>query len=80
MRTNRFVALAALIIAAASVFTVFRRDMADAHARLVGRSQTVETSFGTMEYAVLGEGMPMLTIHGAGGGFDQGLDLTSAMS
>jgi 2-hydroxy-6-oxonona-2,4-dienedioate hydrolase len=80
MRTNRFVALAALIIAAASVFTVFRRDMADAHARLVGRSQTVETSFGTMEYAVLGQGLPILTIHGAGGGFDQGLDLTSAMT
>jgi 2-hydroxy-6-oxonona-2,4-dienedioate hydrolase len=80
MRTIRWVSLAALIIAAASVFTVFRWDMADAHARLVGRSQTVETSFGTMEYAVLGEGMPILTIHGAGGGFDQGLDLTSAMT
>jgi 2-hydroxy-6-oxonona-2,4-dienedioate hydrolase len=80
MRTIRWVSLAALIIAAASVFNVFRWDMADAHARLVGRSQTVETSFGTMEYAVLGEGMPILTIHGAGGGFDQGLDLTSAMT
>ena len=75
-----FVILAALIVAAASVFTIFKRDMADARARLAGRSTTIETSFGTLEYAVKGEGKPMLTIHGAGGGFDQGLDLAGAMT
>ena len=71
---------ALLFVAAASVYTVFSRDMEVARLRLAGRSQTIETSFGALEYAVLGEGKPMLTIHGAGGGFDQGLDLTSAMT
>lgn len=81
MRTRYifFVGLAVLFVAAAGIYTVFSRDMEVARARLVGRSQTVETSFGTVEYAAMGEGMPMLTIHGAGGGFDQGLELTSAM-
>lgn len=82
MRTRYilFVTLAMLVGAAASVYTSFGRDMVVAHARLVGRSTTIETSFGILEYAVKGEGKPMLTIHGAGGGFDQGLDLTDAMT
>jgi 2-hydroxy-6-oxonona-2,4-dienedioate hydrolase len=47
--------------------------MSAARERLAGRSTTIVTSFGTLEYSVMGEGEPMLTIHGAGGGFDQGL-------
>jgi pimeloyl-ACP methyl ester carboxylesterase len=54
--------------------------MTGARARLVGRSQTIETSFGTLEYAVMGEGEPMLIVHGAAGGFDQGIDMTGALA
>jgi 2-hydroxy-6-oxonona-2,4-dienedioate hydrolase len=74
-----FVTLAVLFGAATSVYLIFSRDMTDARARLVGRSTTIGTSVGILEYSVKGEGEPMLTIHGAGGGFDQGLDLTAAM-
>lgn len=80
MRYIVFIILAVLFVAAANVYTFFSRDLEVARARLVGRSTLIETSFGTMEYAMLGEGEPMLTIHGAGGGFDQGLDLTNAMT
>ena len=41
---------------------------------------TIETSFGTLEYAVKGEGEPILVVHGAGGGFDQALNMTGAMA
>jgi pimeloyl-ACP methyl ester carboxylesterase len=33
----------------------------------------VQTSCGPIEYATAGNGPPVLVIHGAGGGFDQGL-------
>jgi 2-hydroxy-6-oxonona-2,4-dienedioate hydrolase len=75
-----FVSLAVLIVATAGVYAIFARDLAGARDRLVGRSKTVETSFGTLEYAVMGEGEPMLIVHGAGGGFDQGIDMTGALA
>jgi 2-hydroxy-6-oxonona-2,4-dienedioate hydrolase len=74
------VLLAVLIVASADIFASFARDLTAARARLVGRSKTIETSFGTLEYAAIGEGEPILTIHGAAGGFDQGLDMTGAMA
>jgi len=55
-------------------------DLAAARARLVGRSKTVETSFGTLEYAVMGQGEPMLIVHGAEGGFDQSIDMTGELA
>jgi 2-hydroxy-6-oxonona-2,4-dienedioate hydrolase len=80
MKRILFVILAVLIVATACLYTIFMRDVAAARARLVGRSKTVETSFGTLEYAVMGEGEPMLIVHGAAGGFDQGIDMTGAMA
>ena len=44
-----FVILAVLIIATASVYAIFARDMAGSRGRLVGRSETIETSYGTLE-------------------------------
>lgn len=75
-----FVILAVLMVAIAGVYAIFARDLTCARARLVDRSKTVETSFGTLEYAVMGEGEPVLSVHGAGGGFDQGLDMTGALA
>ena len=36
----------------------------------------METSCGPIEYSTRGEGSTVLVIHGAGGGFDQGLILS----
>jgi len=80
MRRILFVILAILIVVTAGVYAIYERDLAAARARLVGRSATVETSFGTLEYAVMGNGEPMLIVHGAEGGFDQGIDMTGAMA
>lgn len=80
MRRTLFAVLAVLSTAAACVYAIFARDLTNARARLAGRSETIQTSFGTVEYAVMGEGDPVLIVHGAGGGFDQGLDMTSALA
>lgn len=80
MQRILFISLAVLLVAAAGVYAVFAHDLAAARARLVGRSKTVETSFGTLEYAEMGEGPPILVVHGAEGGFDQGIDMTGALA
>ena len=33
----------------------------------------IQTSHGPLEYAVLGEGLPLVVMHGSGGGVRQGL-------
>jgi 2-hydroxy-6-oxonona-2,4-dienedioate hydrolase len=75
-----FVILAFLIATAVGVYAVFSHDLTAARGRLVGRSKTMETSFGTLEYAIMGEGEAMLVVHGAEGGFDQSLDMTGALA
>jgi pimeloyl-ACP methyl ester carboxylesterase len=42
-------------------------------ARLVAGSEMLKTDHGDIEYAIRGEGTPVLSLHGAGGGYDQGL-------
>lgn len=68
-----------LLIGGAAVWLSFDAEMRSARAALAGRSQIAPTAAGPIEYADLGTGAPLLTIHGAGGGFDQGLDNAIAM-
>ena len=51
-----------------------RREMRAARERIdkLGR-QVIETEYGPIEYARAGEGYPVLAVHGAMGGVDQGL-------
>jgi pimeloyl-ACP methyl ester carboxylesterase len=52
----------------------YRRDTAAARARLAALgSQVAQTACGPVEYASVGEGYPILAIHGIFGGFDQEL-------
>jgi 2-hydroxy-6-oxonona-2,4-dienedioate hydrolase len=51
----------------------YRRDIRAARERVMSGSQVIETKCGIIEYATLGEGPPVLVVHGAGGGYDQGL-------
>jgi pimeloyl-ACP methyl ester carboxylesterase len=58
----------------ALVLVPYRADLRAARERIrEGGSRLVETPCGTVEYATAGEGAPVLVIHGAGGGYDQGL-------
>jgi 2-hydroxy-6-oxonona-2,4-dienedioate hydrolase len=67
---------AMLAAAVAFLYVPYRRDIQAAYNRLQAlESQSAETPCGKVEYAVQGEGYPVLLVHGNGGGFDQGLDL-----
>jgi pimeloyl-ACP methyl ester carboxylesterase len=51
----------------------FHQTLEQARARVTHGSLLAQTSCGPIEYGVAGEGPPVLTVHGAGGGWDQGL-------
>jgi 2-hydroxy-6-oxonona-2,4-dienedioate hydrolase len=65
-----------LLVCASGIWIYIRysRDLQAANGRLEGTSKVIETASGPIEYAVVGEGKPLLMVHGSGGGFDQGLD------
>lgn len=70
------ISLVVFLVATAGTVVVcrhYRDDLAAARQRIAGNSQVIETACGPVEYAIAGEGMPVLVVHGAGGGFDQGL-------
>jgi len=69
--------LAALLIAA---YAAYRRDTAQAFERVSAGSQIVQTPCGPIEYATAGSGDPVLVVHGAGGGFDQGMDFAGGLA
>lgn len=52
---------------------LYRHDLAEIRAEVAQNSQLIETIAGRVEYATRGDGVPLLVIHGAGGGYDQGL-------
>ena len=58
----------------AAIYRAYRRDIRKAKARVSTGSSIVNTECGPIEYASVGEGAPLLVVHGAGGGFDQALD------
>ncbi|HEY5755147.1 MAG TPA: alpha/beta fold hydrolase [Steroidobacter sp.] len=51
----------------------YQRDLRAARLRVSAGSVLVDTQAGPIEYAQQGHGKPLLVVHGAGGGFDQGL-------
>lgn len=65
------VAMAALV--AGVIFLIFRNELSRAHDAASHGSSVANTGAGPIEYAEKGIGVPLLSIHGAGGGFDQGL-------
>jgi 2-hydroxy-6-oxonona-2,4-dienedioate hydrolase len=80
--TGRAVAILAGVLVAGLVALVvgsYQRDIHRARERVSAGSQIEETSCGPIEYAVAGDGPPVLVVHGAGGGFDQGLDFSTAL-
>jgi 2-hydroxy-6-oxonona-2,4-dienedioate hydrolase len=51
----------------------FERKMDATREQLAAGGTVIETACGPIEYAERGEGQPVLLLHGAGGGYDQGL-------
>lgn len=62
------------------VYSNYQRDIRQARERVSAGGQIIETACGPIEYAVTGNGSPVLVAHGAGGGYDQGLDLATGLA
>lgn len=73
MKKIVLVALILLFTVFAVVYNQYNEEIKVANQRVLEGSKVIVTEKGKIEYAVEGEGTPVLLIHGAGGGYDQGL-------
>ena len=75
MRPHHLLIVTLLLVGLFAFALLFlaKRDVEAARAELNRQTQIIEARSGVLEYARSGEGSPVLVIHGAGGGFDQGL-------
>lgn len=63
----------------ALVYANYQHDIHQAREHILVGSQIVETPCGPIEYAIAGDGPPVLVVHGAGGGYDQSMDASKAL-
>lgn len=61
-----------LVIPGGLVYRQYRHDMSLAYQRISSGGKMIETACGPIQYTEFGEGPPILIVHGAGGGYDQG--------
>jgi 2-hydroxy-6-oxonona-2,4-dienedioate hydrolase len=81
IRSNILLILTVILLASGAwIYASFRSDIASSQQRLTGRSTIIQTRSGPIEYAEIGEGPVILAVHGAGGGFDQGLDILGPLA
>jgi pimeloyl-ACP methyl ester carboxylesterase len=71
--------VAPAIVCAVIVYGLYVRDLAAIRARVQQGGHLAATPAGIVEYANQGEGRPALVIHGAGGGYDQGLLIAASL-
>ena len=59
-------------IPAGLVYSRYQHNMSLAYQRISSGGKMIETACGPIQYTEFGEGPPILIVHGAGGGYDQG--------
>lgn len=77
MNRGRWIASVIALAVITAIYAGYRRfsnDIAAAHGRVAQGSAIAATSCGPIEYQEAGQGIPLLMIHGSGGGHDQGMD------
>ena len=70
----------ALVSAALLIGWRFDRDMQRARAHAAHGGVLLQTRCGPIEYQEAGAGVPMLAVHGSGGGHDQGMAFAGALA
>ena len=69
-----------LLAAALVIWLEFRTDIAAARNRVSTGSTVMQTPCGAIEYADAGTGVPLLAVHGSGGGYDQGMAFAAPLT
>ena len=79
MTTRNLIRIASVAASAGALiaYARYRKEIRGIRDAVDVGSTIAETAAGPIEYAESGEGDPMLVIHGAGGGYDQGLFIAS---
>jgi pimeloyl-ACP methyl ester carboxylesterase len=72
-RIGFFVNVGVIVILLATGLLAYRTAIRSERQRSLQGSRIIETRYGPIEYASIGEGQPILVIHGTGGGWDQGI-------
>ena len=72
-----FIGLVATVL---MIWWRFETDMRQARTRSLKGSVVVETPCGPIEYQESGIGIPLLSVHGSGGGFDQGIAFAGGLA
>ncbi len=62
-----------LLLLFTALYVEYRKEISHAYQRVAEGSHMLVTENGEIEYGIDGDGTPVLLIHGAGGGYDQGL-------
>jgi 2-hydroxy-6-oxonona-2,4-dienedioate hydrolase len=71
--------LLALLGLAVAVAICFGLDTRRAYTRITGNSEVVPSPLGDIEFKRGGKGIPVLVVHGSGGGYDQGALIATAI-
>lgn len=79
-RTVATLVVLALLGSSLPIYLSYRHDLRLARERIAVGSRIAETPCGPIEYAIVGNGPPVMVVHGAGGGFDQGMALGEALA
>ena len=79
---RRSLVLVALMIIGLALFVAwrFQTDIAQARVRVAHGSLNVATPCGPIEYQEAGSGVPLLAVHGSGGGFDPGMAFAAPLT
>ena len=81
-RPLHWVAAGTIFLAVAAAWTGWRfdRDITAARAHAAQGSALLQTRCGPIEYQEAGAGVPLLAVHGSGGGHDQGMAFARALA
>jgi 2-hydroxy-6-oxonona-2,4-dienedioate hydrolase len=69
-----------LLMATVWIAWRFNSDITNANAKSLLHSKVIATQCGLIEYQEAGKGVPLLMVHGSGGGHDQGMAFAGALA
>ena len=72
--------IAGSVIPAGVVVQSYRHDLSVERLRVAVGGRVAQTACGPIEYASAGEGPAVLVVHGAGGGYDQGIEFAGGLA